>query len=40
MGAVQLALFETMKSFVINSRDIDFDVNTLFAEAIFGSIGG
>ena len=40
MGAVQLALFESVKSFVINSRDIDFDVNTLIAEAIFGSIGG
>ena len=40
MGAVQLALFETVKSFVINSRDIDFDVNTLIAEAFFGSIGG
>lgn len=40
MGAVQLALFESMKSFVINSRDIDFDVNTLLAEALFGSIGG
>ena len=40
MGAIQLALFETVKSFVINSRDLDFDVNTLLAEAVFGSIGG
>merc|ERR1711871_466617 len=34
------ALFETIKSFVINSRDLDFDVNTLIAEALFGSMGG
>jgi solute carrier family 25 (mitochondrial S-adenosylmethionine transporter), member 26 len=40
MGAIQLALFEAIKSYVINSPNLDFDVNTLTAEAIFGSIGG
>ena len=40
MGAIQLALFESIKSFVINSPTLDFDVNTLLAEAIFGTIGG
>ena len=40
MGAIQLALFESLKSYVINAPNIDFDVTTLVAEALFGAIGG
>eukprot|EP00600_Ochromonadales_sp_CCMP1393_P000320 CAMPEP_0174984180 /NCGR_PEP_ID=MMETSP0004_2-20121128/17577_1 /TAXON_ID=420556 /ORGANISM="Ochromonas sp., Strain CCMP1393" /LENGTH=569 /DNA_ID=CAMNT_0016236557 /DNA_START=149 /DNA_END=1859 /DNA_ORIENTATION=- len=40
MGAVQLALFEGMKSYIISSPTIDLDVNSLLGEALLGAIGG
>ncbi|KAJ1420679.1 mitochondrial carrier domain-containing protein, partial [Ochromonadaceae sp. CCMP2298] len=40
MGAIQLALFEGLKAYVISAPGIDFDVSTLSAEALFGAIGG
>ena len=40
MGAVQLAVFESVKTFVINSPDISLDVSSLTSEALFGAIGG
>jgi len=41
-GAIQLAIFEGLKSYIINSPETfnSLDVDTLFAEAIFGAIGG
>jgi len=40
-GAIQLALFEGLKSFLINSPETgDFNVDTLMAEAALGAIGG
>ena len=40
MGAVQIAIFEVLKAYVIQRPDISFDTNTLQAEAAFGAIGG
>lgn len=40
MGAVQIALFEGIKTFIIESPDIAWDVNTLAGEAIIGSFAG
>lgn len=39
MGAVQIALFEGLKVLILNSRDIDIDVNSLTAEAALGFFG-
>ncbi|EKX48698.1 hypothetical protein GUITHDRAFT_136393 [Guillardia theta CCMP2712] len=46
MGGLQIAIFEGLKTFIINSPDIDFDVNTIQclrqeqAEALLGALGG
>lgn len=40
MGAVQLAIFESVKTYVISSPDIQLDVSSLASEALFGAIGG
>jgi solute carrier family 25 S-adenosylmethionine transporter 26 len=40
MGAVQLAVFESAKTYVISSPTINLDVSTLSSEALFGCIGG
>jgi len=41
-GAVQLAIFEGLKTYIANSPQsfLDFDVNSLAAEVVLGSIGG
>jgi len=41
-GGIQLAIFEGIKSFIINSPQsfLDVDVNTLLSEVVFGVIGG
>ena len=40
-GAIQLAIFEGLKSYIINSPNVvDFDVDTLMAEAVLGATGG
>ena len=39
-GAVQLALFELIKAYILNNPNIDFDSGTLQAEAIIGAIAG
>ena len=41
-GAVQLAVFEGLKSYIINSPQSfnDLDVDTLLAEAVLGATGG
>lgn len=40
MGAMQIAIFEVLKSVLIQSPDVTFDTNSLQAEAAFGAIGG
>lgn len=40
MGAVQIALFEGLKTFIINSPNIELDVSSLSAEALIGAFGG
>jgi len=40
MGAFQIAIFESLKVYVVQSPEIVFNVNTLPAEASFGAIGG
>lgn len=40
MGAIQIAIFEGLKLYILNSPTISFDVNTLSAEAAIGAIGG
>mmetsp|Transcript_3008 Transcript_3008/g.3925 ORF Transcript_3008/g.3925 Transcript_3008/m.3925 type:complete len:413 (+) Transcript_3008:1-1239(+) len=40
MGAIQICIFEGLKLYILNSRSIDIDVNTLQAEAFIGAIGG
>jgi solute carrier family 25 S-adenosylmethionine transporter 26 len=40
MGATQLAIFESAKTFVISSATINLDVGTISSEALFGCIGG
>jgi len=40
MGAIQIAIFEGLKTFILQSPDIVFDVNTLQSEALLvGSVG-
>jgi len=39
-GAIQIALFECTKTAILQSPDIDYDVNTLTAEALLGGFGG
>lgn len=39
-GAIQIAIFEVTKTAIINNPTIDFDVNTLFSEAVLGGLGG
>lgn len=40
-GAIQLAIFEVVKAYILNNPDIvDFDSSTLFAEAIIGAFAG
>lgn len=39
-GAIQLAIFESTKSFIVQSPDIEINVNTLIAEALLGGLGG
>lgn len=39
-GAIQLAIFEGLKSYIINSPGIEFDIDTLAAEALLGATGG
>jgi len=39
-GAIQIALFELIKAFIINSPSIDFDSTTLAAEAVIGAFCG
>ena len=38
MGAIQIAIFEGLKTFILQSPDIVFDVNTLQAEAALGAL--
>merc|ERR1719326_980506 len=40
MGAIQIALFEGLKVFIIESPNITFDVDTLMGEALLGAFGG
>mmetsp|Transcript_9213 Transcript_9213/g.13937 ORF Transcript_9213/g.13937 Transcript_9213/m.13937 type:complete len:518 (+) Transcript_9213:221-1774(+) len=40
MGATQLAIFESAKTFVISSATINLDVGAISSEALFGCIGG
>ena len=40
MGAIQIAIFEGLKTFILQSPDIVFDVNTLQSEALLGGLGG
>jgi len=40
MGAFQIAIFESLKVYVVQSPEIVFNVNTLPVEASFGAIGG
>ena len=39
-GAIQLAIFELTKSYILNDPDIDFDSSTLLTEAIIGAFAG
>merc|ERR1719201_3364682 len=39
-GALQLAIFETVKASLIANPGVGLDVNTLAAEAAFGALGG
>jgi len=39
-GAIQLAIFELVKAYILNNPDIDFDSSTLRAEAIIGAFAG
>lgn len=40
MGAVQIALFESLKTYIVQSTAIDIDVSSLPAEATLGALGG
>ena len=40
MGAVQIAVFELLKAYCVNSPAFGANVNTLPAEAAFGALGG
>ncbi len=39
-GAIQIAIFELAKVFIVQNPNIDFDVNTLLSEAALGALGG
>lgn len=39
-GAIQLAIFETIKAFILNNPNIEIDSSTLFSEAIIGAFAG
>ena len=39
-GAIQLAIFELTKTYILNNPEIDFDSSTLLAEAIIGAFAG
>jgi len=39
-GAIQLAVFELIKSYILNNADIDFDSGTLLSEALIGAFAG
>ncbi|KAL7454197.1 hypothetical protein ACHAWC_005825, partial [Mediolabrus comicus] len=39
-GAIQLAIFELTKTYILNNPDIDFDSSTLLSEAIIGAFAG
>jgi len=39
-GAIQLAIFEVVKAYILNNPDIDFDSSTLMSEAIIGAFAG
>jgi hypothetical protein len=39
-GAIQLALFELIKAYILNNPNIDFDSSTLQSEAIIGAFAG
>ena len=39
-GAIQLAIFELTKTYILNNPDIDFDSSTLLAEACIGAFAG
>lgn len=39
-GAIQLAIFELTKTYILNNPDIDFDSSTLLTEAIIGACAG
>jgi len=39
-GAIQIAVFEFTKTFIVDSPTLDFDVNTLLSEALIGGLGG
>jgi hypothetical protein len=40
MGAIQIALFEGLKVYCIDSPNITFDVDSLMGEAALGAFGG
>ena len=40
MGAIHMHIFEGLKTFILQSPDIVFDVNTLQSEALLGGLGG
>jgi hypothetical protein len=40
MGAIQIALFEGIKVYIIESPNITFDVDSLMGEAVLGAFGG
>mmetsp|Transcript_29134 Transcript_29134/g.61506 ORF Transcript_29134/g.61506 Transcript_29134/m.61506 type:complete len:527 (-) Transcript_29134:162-1742(-) len=39
-GAIQLAIFELLKAYILNNPDIDFDSSTLLSEALIGAFAG
>ncbi|KAL7538514.1 hypothetical protein ACHAXR_009641 [Thalassiosira sp. AJA248-18] len=39
-GAIQLAIFELIKAYILNNEAIDFDSSTLLAEAVIGAFAG
>jgi len=39
-GAIQLAVFEVIKAYILNNPDIEFDSSTLLSEAIIGAFAG
>lgn len=40
MGAIQIALFEGLKVYIIEAPNITFDVDSLMGEAALGAFGG